>query len=113
MADKAAARNPLSLKRKVEIIDYAEKNKHKQKRQIAAELHVPASTLSKIIKDKQKFLHQYETGKTNPHQKRDKRQEKRFWKKYRWMGKKAGKKRIYEEKEHDRKEEPKIYLTAN
>ena len=83
MADKAAARNSLSLKRKVEIIDYAEKNKHKQKRQIAAELHVPASTLSKIIKDKQKFLHQYETGKTNPHQKRDKWQEKIFWKKYR------------------------------
>ncbi|KAL8563063.1 hypothetical protein ACOMHN_059580 [Nucella lapillus] len=40
-------------------------NSRKQRQKIATELSVPASTLSKIIKDKQKYLQQYKTSK-NP-----------------------------------------------
>ncbi|KAL8625373.1 hypothetical protein ACOMHN_044516 [Nucella lapillus] len=58
-------RQSLSLKRKIEIIDYVVQNPGKQRQQIATELSVPASTLSKIIKDKQKYLQQYKTSK-NP-----------------------------------------------
>ena len=61
----AKARQSLSLKRKIEIIDYVEKNPCKQRQTIATELRVPPSTLSKIIKDKQKYLQLYETSK-NP-----------------------------------------------
>ncbi|KAK7490691.1 hypothetical protein BaRGS_00018108 [Batillaria attramentaria] len=68
MAEKV--RQSLSLKRKFEIIDYVEKNPCKQRKTIATELSVPASTLSKIIKDKQKYLQQYETSK-NPDMKRN------------------------------------------
>ena len=61
MAEKK--RKALSLKQKIDLIRAVESNPNKNKNAIAEVFNVPRTTLLNILREKAKYLHQFESGK--------------------------------------------------
>ena len=62
MADSKVCRKGLSLKRKIEIIQEAERHPTKQRKIIAEEFNIAPSTLATILTAKEKYKSQYFGG---------------------------------------------------
>ena len=63
-------RKALSLKQKIEIIREVERNPHKSESLIADEMKVPRTTLLNIVREKAKYVGQFESGKNDISRKR-------------------------------------------